>query len=229
VAEIEAEIARARVELDLTLDELAVELVPKRLVERAANMVAKSWGAHGSGASGLAGAVRGDAAPLALIGLGIAWLAAEKSGFLSDVLPSRRERTTAEKADNGDARRQSNISIHNAEREARDALHPIGQADGDALELAGGYTEKTTHFGGLACRAGKRLTDALERNPLGFGLAGIVCGAVVALLAPSSWRERELVAGAREELWKRAEELGHRAADNVRAKASEWTEATAER
>jgi len=60
-------------------------------------------------------------------------------------------------------------------------------------------------------------------------LAGIVCGAVVALLAPSSRRERELVTGTREELWKRAEEFGHRAAESVRAKASEWTETTAER
>jgi len=223
VAEIEAEIARARVELDLTLDELAVELVPKRLVERAANMVGKSWSAHGSDASGFAGAVRSDAVPLALIGLGVAWLAAKKTGFLSDVLPSRRGRAPIEKADDSDARRRSNISIDNVEREARDVL------DGDALELAGGYTEKAAHSGGLACRAGKRLTDALERNPLGFGLAGIVCGAVVALLAPSSRRERELVTGAREELWKRAEEFGHRAADSVRAKASEWTETTAER
>ena len=39
------------------------------------------------------------------------------------------------------------------------------------------------------------------------------------MLLPSSRREREVVAQAREDLWEKAEELGHRTAEGVRAMA----------
>lgn len=188
--EIENEIGRTRVELDLTLDTLAVELAPKHLVEKAANMVKRSWRANRLGGTALGSAIRADPAPLALIGLGLAWLAAEKTGLLGRTAARRGERPAA--------------------------ADPEG---GAAFECAGEHTEKSTHPGGRACRAGRRLTDGIARNPLLFGLAGIVCGAAVAVLLPSARREREVVAQAREDLWEKTEQLGHRAADSIRAMA----------
>ena len=188
--EIENEIGRTRVELDLTLDTLAVELAPKHLVEKAANMVKRSWSASRLGGMGLGGAFRADPAPLALIGLGVAWLVAEKTGLLGGAAAGRGERPAAP--------------------------DPAG---GAAFECAGDHTEKITHPGGRACRAGRRLTDGIARNPLLFGLAGIICGAAVAVLLPSARREREVVAQAREDLWEKTEQLGHRAADSIRAMA----------
>jgi len=188
--EIENEIGRTRVGLDLTLDTLAAELAPKHLVEKAANMPKRSWRANGLGGMGLGSAFRADPAPLALIGLGVAWLAAEKTGLFG--------RTAA----------------HRGEPPA--APDPAG---GAAFESAGEHTEKITHPDGRACRAGRRLTGGVERNPLLFGLAGIVCGAAAAVLLPSARREREVVAQAREDLWEKTEQLGHRAADSIRAMA----------
>jgi len=188
--EIENEIGRTRGELDLTLDTLAVELAPKHLVEKAANMVKRSWSANKLRGMGLGGAFRADPVPLALIGLGVAWLVAENTGLLGGAAAGRDERAAAP--------------------------DPAG---GAAFECAGKPTEKITHPGGRACRAGRRLTDGVARNPLLFGLAGIVCGAAIALLLPSARREWEVVAQAREDLWEKTEQLGHRAADSIRAMA----------
>jgi hypothetical protein len=188
--EIENEIGRTRVELDLTLDTLAVELAPKHLVEKAANMVKRSWSANKLRGMGLGGAFRADPAPLALIGLGLAWLVAENTGLFSGAAAGRGE--------------------------CHAASDPAG---GAAFECAGEHTEEIAHPGGRACRAGRRLTGGIARNPLFFGLAGIVCGAAVAVLLPSARREREVVAQAREDLWEKTEQLGHRAADSIRAMA----------
>src|SRR5271169_2375418 len=188
--EIENEIGRTRVELDLTLDTLAVELAPKHLVERAANMVKRSWSANRLSGMGLGSTFRADPAPLALVGLGVAWLLAENTGLLGGTAAGRGERPAAPE--------------------------PAGDA---AFECAGEHTEKITHPGGRACRAGRRLTDGIARNPLLFGLAGIVCGAAVAVLLPSARREREVVAQAREDLWEKTEQFGHCAADGIRAMA----------
>jgi Protein of unknown function (DUF3618) len=190
MVEIENEIGRTRVELDLTLDTLAVELAPKHLVEKAANMVKRSWSANRPDGKGLGGAFRGDPVPLALIGLGIAWLVAENTGLLGGTAPGQGERPAA-----------------------------LDPAVGAAFECAGEQTEKIAHPGGRACRAGRRLTDGVARNPLLFGLAGIVCGAAIAALLPSPRREREVVARAREDLWEQTEQLSHRAADSIRAMA----------
>jgi hypothetical protein len=190
VIEIENEIGRTRVELDLTLDTLAVELAPRHLVEKAANMVKRSWSANGLGGMGLGSAFRADPAPLALIGLGLAWLAAEKTGLLGGTAAGRDERPAA----------------------------PDPAADA-AFECAGDHPEKIARSRGRACRAGRRLTGGVARNPLLFGLAGIICGAAVAVLLPSVRREQEVVAQAREDLWEKTEQLGHRAADSMRAMA----------
>jgi Protein of unknown function (DUF3618) len=140
--------------------------------------------------SALGRAVRADPVPLALIALGIAWLVAENTGLLSGPAPGRGKRPAAP--------------------------DPAGAA---AFERADERTDKISHPGERARRAGWRLTDGIKRNPLLFGLAGIVCGVAVAKLLPSSRGERQVVAQAREDLWEKAEELGHRTAEGVRAMA----------
>ena len=89
ITEIESEIARSRAGLDLTLDALAVELAPKHLVEKAADMVTQSLGAKRPGGIARGGGRRADPVPLALIGLGAAWLVAENTGLLDRIVPGR--------------------------------------------------------------------------------------------------------------------------------------------
>jgi hypothetical protein len=65
-----------------------------------------------------------------------------------------------------------------------------------------------------------------ERNPLLIGLAGLVSGAAIAALLPAARREREWVGKTRDELWKKAEEIAHQAADRVRTLAEPKADAT---
>jgi hypothetical protein len=228
MTEIEAEIARTRVELDLTLDSLAADLAPGHLVEKAANMVKKSWCSKRAGGIDLGAGVRADPVPLALIGLSAAWLIAENSGLLGKVAPSRGENTTVEETGSDDAVPASRGNGSIAQAAAPAVLRPIDEGNGAALERAGKSTGPAATLDKHACRAGRPPTDGVKRNPLLLGLAGIACGAVIAMLLPSSRREQQLVARARDDLWKNAEDLGHCAADKVRAMASTPTGTAAE-
>src|SRR5277367_317175 len=219
MTEIEAEISRTRVALDLTLDSLAADLAPGHLVEKASNMVKKSWRSKRTGGIGLGAGVRADPVPLGLIGLGVAWLIAENTGLLSGISPSHGERTTVKEAGRDDAGPASsgNGSIHQAA--ASGALRSVEEAKGAALECTGESTASAAALGERECRDDRRPTDGFKHNPLLLGLAGIACGAVIAMLLPRSRREQQLVARARDDLWKKAEDLGHSAADGIRAMA----------
>lgn len=65
---------------------------------------------------------------------------------------------------------------------------------------------------GESAPARSRLAD----NHILLGLGALAAGASLALLLPPTRREREIAAKAREELWDKAEELGHRAAAAMR-------------
>ena len=240
ITEIESEIARSRAGLDLTLDALAVELAPKHLVEKAADMVTQSLGAKRPGGIARGGGRRADPVPLALIGLGAAWLVAENTGLLDRIVPGRGGHAAPGTAPGGDAApgdakpgdaKPGSAAPgdgwgHQAAEAARDALRSIRDGGGAALERAGEYIEGAAHSGERARLAGGRLIKRLEDNPLAYGLAAIICGAVAAVLLPSGRREREIVARAREDLLEKAEELGHCAAGSIRAMARDSTDAT---
>ncbi len=251
IDEIETEIALVRVDLGLTLDALAVELAPNHLVAKATTMITQTLYANRPVGSASGGGFRVDPLPLALIGLGVAWLVAENAGLIEGILPGlggsaanpapatglgakpadqRIERIVgrtgapaidAERGDPGGG------WIHQAMGAACGALRSIRDGGGTALERAGEYLDGAAQPGGSARRAGARLIDRIERNPLLFGVIGIACGAVLAAFAPASRGERELVADAREDLWEKAEELGHQAAESVRALAPDSTGAAA--
>jgi hypothetical protein len=232
MAEIEGQIARTRAELGLTVDALAVELAPRHLVEQGVDMITGFLSANRSGGIGLGGAVRADPVPLALIGLGVAWLVAENFGLIDGIAPSGR--SAGEGRDAGPAQRiadrrgeagddRSNWRgdgwVNRTIGAAQDALKSIYAGSGAALGRAGDYVGEAVPSGESARRAGGRLVESLEANPVMFGVVGLVAGAALSMLLPSTRREQELVADAREDLWEKAEELGHRAADGVRSLA----------
>ncbi len=252
ISEIETEIALVRVDLGLTLDALAVELAPNHLVAKATTMITQTLHAYRPGGSASGGGFRVDPLPMALIGLGIAWLVAENAGLLEGILPgaggpaahsSPSAGLDAKPADQRverilgrtgapviDAERGDPAGgwIHQAAGAACGALRSIRDSGGTMLGRAGEYLEGVARPGGRALGAGGRLIDRVERNPLLFGLVGVACGAVLGAFVPASRGEQELVADAREDLWDKAEKLGRSAADSVRAMAPSSTGAAAE-
>jgi hypothetical protein len=237
MAEIEGQIARTRAELGRTLDALSVELAPRHLVEQGVDMITGFVSGNRPGGIGLGGAIRGDPVPLALIGLGVGWLVAENIGLLDGITRSGPStRTGTDIGDNGPAQRLEASAaaeprgngrgdgwLHRAAGAAQDALKSLYAGGGAALERAGDYIGEAVPSGARARHAGGRVVGSLEDNPLLLGLAGLAVGAALSMLLPPTRREQEFVAEAREDLWEKAEELGHRASDGVRSLAESST------
>ncbi len=83
-------------------------------------------------------------------------------------------------------------------------------------EAAIGAKPASSTVAGFCQRGGRAAADLIKGNPLITGLFGLAVGAAVAALLPATRREQQLVARAREDLWRQAESLGHRAAARVR-------------
>jgi hypothetical protein len=76
---------------------------------------------------------------------------------------------------------------------------------------------------------GERSANLIERNPLFTGIIGFAIGAALAIVLPPTRRERQLIAQAREGLWRTAEALGHRTATRVRDLGRRSSAAAADR
>jgi len=116
--------------------------------------------------------------------------------------------------------------VHQAAGAARGAISSVREAGSAVLDRASSITDYAGDAGDLAKRAGGRLVQKLERDPWLIGVAGLVAGALVAALLPPTKVEREFIGEARDELWNRAAEIGHDAADRVRELAESTTRAS---
>ena len=212
-AEIENEIRRTRVELGLTLDALEYQLAPRQLIGKGVDMIRQSLKANDAVFIDVGEALRANRIPLALIGAGIAWLIAANLGLEDTV---QGVTTSGEMGGFGAKGTDRNgVWVHQTAGAARS----VREAAGTVLERAGAYAEYARPAADPVRRAGRSLRMATEQRPFLVGLAGLICGAAVAALLPSTRREREWVGEARGEVWKRAEEIGQEAADRVRSLA----------
>ena len=190
--------------------------------------------------------VRANRIPLALIGVGIAWLAANNAGLVDrfaqdERMQARRRRTGEITNDIGfgggldSARNAGPVGdilgpdgeplagaaergrgdgwIHHAAGAARGAIGSVRDAGTAALDRAGDYAGNA---GDLAKRAGDQIVERLHRDPWLIGVTGLVAGALVAAMLPPTKIEEERISDARNELWNRANKLGHDAAERVR-------------
>jgi Protein of unknown function (DUF3618) len=200
--EIETEIRRTRMELGLTLEALEHQLAPRHLIGKGVDMITQSIRGNqaikGNGAAwvDVGEAARANPIPLALIGVGVAWFLAANFGITGG---------SAE----GDA-----ASGTGAARSVREAAGTLLKGAGECAEYGKPATEPVR-------RTGRSLRASVERHPLLVGLAGLICGAALGALLPSSRREQDWVDAARGELWEKAEQIGHEAADRVRGLAEQ--------
>jgi len=182
--------------------------------------------------------------PIALIGVGIAWLLASNTGLAERVV--RDERVQAAR------RRIGEIGIGNAEPEiiaghsgqilgpsgepaigasdtagtdgwvhqaagaARGAISSVRDAGNAVLDRASSISDYAGNAGDLAKHAGGQLVEKIERDPWLIGVVGLVAGALVAALLPPTKTEQEFIEEARDELRSKATEIGHQAAERVR-------------
>jgi hypothetical protein len=191
-----------------------------------------------SKSSGLTEMVQANSLPLALIGVGIAWLVANNTGFADRVANDDRVQAARRRmgeiagtigigggagaasaggqilGPDGEPLTRSNAGrgngwIHQAAGAARGALSSVRDAGSAVLDRAGAA-------GDLANRAGSQVTEKLSTDPWLIGVAGLVAGALMAAVLPPTRIEREFIEETRDELWGRAAEFGHEAAERVR-------------
>jgi hypothetical protein len=178
--------------------------------------------------------------PLALIGIGVAWLLASNAGWTNRAVRHNGEPAgdtgiglgSAPKdhagqvepilgPDGGPLSRSGDTGrsegwVHQAAGAAKGAISSVRDAGSAVLDRASRYTDYAGGASNAAKRAGGQIAEKLERDPWAIGVAGLVAGALVAALLPATRFEQECVGEARDELWHRAAQFGHDAAERVR-------------
>ena len=199
----------------------------------------------GTSAGELGEALQANWMPLSMIGIGLAWLAVSNSGLIEQVAKNERAKAEVSKIDQlagepvilgkkeadrggglvgpngeplGHAAHQGAGDgwVHQAAGAARGAFGSVRDAGGAVLGRASHYTGYASEAGDMAKRAGGQLAEMLKRDPWLIGVIGLIVGGLAAALLPPTRIEQEYFAQARDELWTKANELGHEAAERVR-------------
>ena len=196
--------------------------------------------------SGLGETIQANSVPLALIGVGIAWLVASNTGLADRVANDERVQAARRRIGElaGDIRiggtsegasgqvlgpdgepltrsdsTRGNGWVHQAAGAARGAITSVRDASNAVLDRAGAATD-------LASKASSQVTEKLSTDPWLIGVAGLVAGALLAAVLPPTRIEQDYIGEARDGLWNKANEFGHEAAEAVRELADSATRIT---
>jgi hypothetical protein len=247
-AEAERQAARTRVELADTLgalDDKLTNLTTRHLVEKGFNMIRDSLN-NSDGLNRSLDIMRANPIPIALIGLGTAWLIASNTGVVDRIanderIEAARRRVTDMASDLGN-RAGSMASDMAGKIGMGGSDRPLGQTGNPMIDESGrdgssGWVHQASDMaqgamrsvrdstminraGEGAGRIADQLTEAFERNPLVVGAVGLLGGALIAALLPATRLEDELVGTTRDQLWKQAEGAGQDAISRVRDAAT---------
>jgi hypothetical protein len=267
-ADIEREIGRTRNELATTLEALEHKLAARHLVEKGFDMFKDSLG-NDFGVNRSLEFLRNNPVPIALIGIGAAWLIASNSGVVERIaqderIDAARRRVTDLASDIGNRAGELASSVAervglSGDRSAAGAMseQPLGHTGSPIVDqeagrrssngwmhqmadMAQGAMRTARDSGGAvlnrasslagdgAGRVADQFGDAFERHPLAIGAIGIMAGALLAALLPTTRLEDEWLGDTRDELWQRAEDAGREAVSRVREVAVRAADAAAD-
>jgi hypothetical protein len=194
--EIQAEIERTRGDMDATLTAIEQRLTPGQLVDQGIDYLRNS-GAN-EFVSNLGGSVKHNPLPVALVGIGIAWLMAT-----GNRKPSYAH-AQAESSGPGMMQRASGSlssakdSVSQTAQATRERVGQLGQSARNQMERVRGQAERV--------RSGY---DSMVRDqPLALGAIGLAIGACLAAVAPRTRQEDALMGEASDRLADRAKDIG---------------------
>jgi hypothetical protein len=217
--QIEDDIARTRAEVSSTIDAIQERLTPGQMMDQAIHYLRDS-GAGDFGAN-LGRQVRDNPLPVALIGMGVAWLAMG-GGARTDVSPwhdaatPRSGRTSSRyAADGADAPPWTAYRGDGSDDGARGGLDEPGLGDrvaqagssaGERVRARAGSLRRTTRMRVDRVRA--RSMRMIDEQPLVLGAIGVAIGAAIGAALPATRREDELLGDARDGLLEGAHDIG---------------------
>ena len=207
--QIQADIDRRRGELDRTLTLLERQLQPRRLVDQGIDYL-RSHGAS-EYLSNLGRATREQPLPLALVGVGLAWLMMTNGRTTG----GRR----ADGRDAGDSAEEAGSRVGQAADAVRSRASELGDAVSHAVSQTRNAAQRTSETLSEAANATRaraaQLSDAtlhgaqrlrsgyghlVNEQPLALGAIGLALGAVLAAAAPRTRQEDEWMGSASDRL-----------------------------
>ena len=199
------EIDRTRGEMDRTLSEIEQRLSPQQMINQGLDYVRRSGATEF--AQNLGGAARQNPFPVALAGIGVAWLMAlgrkpaqqDRNGF-SAKASTEEDDSVADRMVGAAERAGEEIS--SMKHRASEKLSSMG-----ARARATGSTVRETTRGQWD-RARSGLDNFVQEQPLLFGAIGLAVGAALGASAPRTRQEEELLGEASRKVTERAKDLG---------------------
>ena len=238
--EIEDEIARTRADMDVTLDAIQRKLSPGELIDRAFSYVKQNGG--GEMMTGVGNLVRDNPVPVALIGVGLAWLmySAARPRELGDERYDHGPQAglgqgaygtayaSADEANGGTSGTASRAAsaVSGAASSAADRARSLAASAGERL---GGTFDTVTgrgrHLGAYARDGWERTRHSYDSiasdRPLVLGAIGLAAGAAVGLMLPSTHSEDEMLGEYRDQLFEQAQAAGREQVQKAQTVANE--------
>lgn len=186
--------------------------------------------------SSVMGIVRDNPIPLALVGIGLGWLALSGSGYDRRIAHSRAVRSVGHRAGDaasyardafygaadtvrsaaGSAYDSASDAIGSASEAIRDQAGRLTGSPGDDWQSGRGHgvgTGSLDRVQGAMTGAGNRLWDIVEDHPLVVGVMGVALGAALGAAIPSTRYENRWVGDYADEAADQAKALAKDALD----------------
>lgn len=196
--DILAEIEQTRHEMDSTLTAIEHRLTPGQLVDQGLDYLRNS-GAN-EFVQNLGGQVKNNPLPVALVGIGVAWLMASSKNPPQHGAASSGP-GLAERA--GEVKDRMNQSV----RAVRDRVASV--------------TDSARH---QSERARSGIDYVMREQPLALGAVGLAIGAVLAAMAPRTRQEDELMGETRDQLMEKAKQAGQETLQKTTESARQGSE-----
>jgi ElaB/YqjD/DUF883 family membrane-anchored ribosome-binding protein len=211
--EIEAEIARTRGDMDATLTAIEQRLTPGQLVDQGIDYLRNS-GAN-EFVHNLGGSVKNNPLPVALMGIGIAWLMATGNRKPSYASPP------AESSAPGMAQR--------AAQRLSSAKDSLSSAKDSLSSAKNSLFQTTERVRGQAQRVRSGYDTMVREQPLALGAFGLAVGACLAAIAPRTSQEDQLMGEASDRMAGQAKALGKESLEKARQQLDSLKEPPPER
>lgn len=235
-AQIQDELKRTRGELDGTLSALERRLAPGQLMEDGLHYL-RTNGATEYVAN-LGEAAKRDPIPLALVGVGLAWLmmssrrvdgtASGSAGTVSSTVTSAG--SSLEEAASAASDRVSQVvsSVGSKVADIKEKVSKTTQKVSNAVQSA---RDRSRQVGDSAGRAAGHVRGSYaylrDEQPLALGAIGLAVGAALAAAAPRTRQEDQLMGETSDRLAEEAKATGREQLDKLKQAATAGEEAVA--
>ena len=210
--EIQAQIARTRGDMDATLSAIEQRFTPGQLMDQGLDYLRNSGGREF--VSNLGGSVKNNPLPVALMGIGMAWLMAtgnRKPGYAytppEDLQTGSSGPGMMQRASEGISSAKDKVAqtTHSARERFGQAGQGARERVGQMGQTARNQMERVRH---QAERMRSAYDSIVRDQPLVLGAIGFAIGALMAAGLPRTRQEDELMGEASDRLTERAKDTG---------------------